>query len=65
MLPKSSTTNRSPHPTARRGCGTPKATRWRSLAVLEGHQARVWSAQLSPDGERILTASGDGTARLW
>jgi WD40 repeat protein len=25
----------------------------------------VWSAIFSPDGQRILTASWDGTARLW
>ncbi|MBP0006772.1 MAG: hypothetical protein J7642_24165, partial [Cyanobacteria bacterium SBC] len=32
---------------------------------LEGHQGRVSSAQFSPDGERLVTASYDGTARLW
>jgi WD40 repeat protein len=25
----------------------------------------VWSASFSPDGARIVTASNDGTARLW
>jgi tetratricopeptide (TPR) repeat protein len=29
------------------------------------HQRGVNSAQFSPDGERILTASFDGTARVW
>jgi WD40 repeat protein len=29
------------------------------------HQAAVWSAAFSPDGTRVLTASGDGTARVW
>jgi WD40 repeat protein len=25
----------------------------------------VWSASFSPDGARIVSASADGTARLW
>jgi WD40 repeat protein len=25
----------------------------------------VWSAAFSPDGQRIVTASGDTTARVW
>ena len=29
------------------------------------HSGPVWSASFSPDGERVLTASKDGTARLW
>jgi WD40 repeat protein len=33
--------------------------------VLRGHEGGVWSAVFSPDGRRILTASTDGTARLW
>jgi WD40 repeat protein len=37
----------------------------RERAVLGGHTARVNSAVFAPDGERILTASEDGTARLW
>ncbi|MBP0003533.1 MAG: hypothetical protein J7642_07405, partial [Cyanobacteria bacterium SBC] len=35
------------------------------LAVLEGHQDWVRSAQFSPDGERLVTTSYDRTARLW
>ena len=34
-------------------------------ATLEGHTDGVWSAAFSPDGKRIVTASKDGTARLW
>ena len=34
-------------------------------SVLNGHGDRVYSAVFSPDGQRLLTASGDGTARLW
>jgi Tol biopolymer transport system component len=33
--------------------------------VLSGHDDAVNSAAFSPDGTRIVTASGDGTARLW
>lgn len=35
------------------------------LNRLEGHTAGVTTAQLSPDGKRALTASDDGTVRLW
>jgi WD40 repeat protein len=37
----------------------------REVHVLKGHTDRVVSACFSPDGKRILTASLDGTARLW
>jgi WD40 repeat protein len=33
--------------------------------VLEGHRGIVLSAVFSPDGKRVVTASGDGTARVW
>ena len=33
--------------------------------VLSGHSNGVMAAAPSPDGTRILTASADGTARLW
>jgi WD40 repeat protein len=32
---------------------------------MTGHAATVTSAAFSPDGQRILTASSDNTARLW
>jgi WD40 repeat protein len=35
------------------------------LAKLEGHTDIVYDAAFSPDGQRIVTASGDGTARVW
>jgi hypothetical protein len=35
------------------------------LRILSGHQRVVSSAAFSADGTRIVTASWDGTARLW
>jgi WD40 repeat protein len=34
-------------------------------AILTGHKGAVMSASFSPDGERIVSASKDGTARVW
>ena len=33
--------------------------------VLRGHTDKIVSFEFSPDGREILTASADGTARLW
>ena len=38
---------------------TPVAT------VLEGHRGPVTSVAFSPDGKRVVTGSGDNTARVW
>jgi WD40 repeat protein len=35
------------------------------ILMLSGHQERGNSAASSPDGRRIVTASEDGTARIW
>ncbi len=35
------------------------------LFLLKGHTAKVNSASYSPDGSRIITASEDGTAKVW
>src|SRR6516164_3180417 len=35
------------------------------VAAPTQHFALIFSAQFSPDGKRIVTASKDGTARLW
>src|SRR5262249_29683092 len=35
------------------------------LATLMGHRATVGDARFSPDGRRLVTASSDGTARIW
>jgi WD40 repeat protein len=37
----------------------------RPRRVLEGHTDTVWSVAFNHDGTRIVTASADGTARLW
>ncbi len=34
-------------------------------AQFKGHQGRLYSANFSPDGQRIVTASSDGTAKVW
>ncbi|MFY0575142.1 hypothetical protein ACN28S_12890 [Cystobacter fuscus] len=36
-----------------------------SSAILTGHSSEIYSARFSADGTRVLTASGDGTVRLW
>ncbi len=33
--------------------------------VLRGHEGRLTTAAFSPDGSRVVTASTDGTARVW
>ena len=35
------------------------------LLTLKGHTGAVTSASFSPDGSRIVTASGDKTAKVW
>ncbi|MBA4159645.1 MAG: TIR domain-containing protein [Gemmatimonadetes bacterium] len=34
-------------------------------AVLRGHEGEVWAASFDSDGRRVVTASEDGTARVW
>jgi WD40 repeat protein len=38
---------------------------WPFSPILRGHGSPVESAAFSPDGSRIVTASGDDTARIW
>ncbi len=37
----------------------------RLLSALDGHTRGVNHAAFSPDGTKVVTASGDHTARLW
>jgi len=37
----------------------------KTLATLAGHTDRVVGVVFSPDGQRVVTASRDGTARVW
>ncbi|MBA2306826.1 hypothetical protein H0W26_01675, partial [Candidatus Dependentiae bacterium] len=37
----------------------------KQLHILKGHANKVSSAEFSPDGEIVITASRDTTARLW
>ena len=37
----------------------------KEIKVLRGHDDIVYYAAFSPDGSRIVTASGDKTARIW
>ena len=38
---------------------------WQLVSVLNQDSAEVFSAAYSPDGKRIVTASGDMTASIW
>lgn len=34
-------------------------------AILNGHTWNLWTSEFSPDGKKIVTASGDNTVRVW
>lgn len=36
-----------------------------ATVVVQRHSARIWSLAWSPDGERLATASDDGSVRVW
>jgi WD40 repeat protein len=36
-----------------------------NIVTLGGHRDMIFDARFSPDGRRVLTASGDGTARIY
>ena len=35
------------------------------LRTFRGHLSELWAVAFSPDGQRILTGSGDNTAKVW
>ncbi|KAG9308878.1 quinon protein alcohol dehydrogenase-like superfamily [Chiua virens] len=35
------------------------------VRVLKGHAREIWAVNVSPDGTKIVTGSGDWTARVW
>jgi WD40 repeat protein len=35
------------------------------LATLTGHEDWVVAVAVTPDGDRIVSGSGDGTVRVW
>ena len=35
------------------------------MAHLPGHTSYVWSLAFSPDGQTLVSGSGDSTVRLW
>ncbi len=37
----------------------------RMISELHGHEATITAARFSPDGTQIITASKDGTGRIW
>jgi WD40 repeat protein len=45
--------------------GTARIWRADEPILLRGHESSVESAGFSPDGTRVVTASDDGTARIW
>lgn len=47
------------------GTPTPSTNEGHLLYTFRGHTGWVWSAAWSPDGSRIASASGDGTAQVW
>src|SRR5207247_201493 len=38
---------------------------WKVDQILKGHEKRVWNVAFSPDGSHFVTASGDGTVKVW
>lgn len=43
----------------------PAGNGWQPIARMTGHSARVTAVDISADRQRILTSSGDRTAKLW
>src|SRR5262249_48249062 len=50
---------------AEHGMSDVLAERWSLMSRLRGHKGSVLTAMFSPDGNRVLTASSDGSAQIW
>jgi WD40 repeat protein len=38
---------------------------WLTSTPFGGHPGPIWAVAVAPDGEDIVTAGADGTARIW
>ncbi len=38
---------------------------WELIGLLRGHAREITGCEFSPDGKRLVTASGDGTVKVW
>ena len=61
------TNNNAPAFSGGEGAPSPAAdpVNFRCRAVLAGHAKGVTSLAFTPDGARLVSGSGDGTARVW
>ena len=64
-LPDAASSIRRPYVPAAEAVLFSSTQQRRELAVFEGHTDWVRGAAFSPDGTRVVTASDDGTARIW
>ena len=63
--PGPSALSKPPGPSALSKLPGPSAVSAGKPRILRGHTGRIYSARWSPNGDRVLTASQDGTARVW
>jgi WD40 repeat protein/energy-coupling factor transporter ATP-binding protein EcfA2 len=65
MMPKATLLNPRPHSAPAAMALLDAWSHHREIATLIGHTAYILKASFSPDGERVVTASADNTARVW
>ncbi len=54
-----------PRPALTAAASVPGTDLPREIRRFEGHDGEVWSVAFAPDGRRIVSASGDGSVRVW